>query len=31
MKPRLIIVLASLGVVAAALGRWGMHSWPDGI
>ncbi len=31
MKPKLLVVLASLSLVAAALGNWGMNSWPDGL
>lgn len=31
MKPKLLFLLVNLAVVAAALGRWGLDSWPDGL
>ena len=31
MKPRLMLLLVNLALLAAWLGKWGVnHSWPDG-
>jgi hypothetical protein len=32
MKPRLLLLLVNLAMLAAWLGQWGMKcSWPDGL
>jgi hypothetical protein len=32
MKPRLLLLLVNLALLAAWLGQWGAHrSWPDGL
>ena len=30
MKPRLLLLVVNLAVLAAWLGRWGLDSWPEG-
>jgi hypothetical protein len=30
MKPRLLLLLVNLALLAAWLGKFGMASWPDG-
>ena len=31
MKPKLIVLLASLAALAAWAGEFAAHSWPDGL
>lgn len=30
MKPRLLLLVVNLAVLAAWLARWGLDSWPEG-
>jgi hypothetical protein len=30
MKPRLLLLLVNMALLAAWLGEWGLRSWPDG-
>ena len=30
MKPKLLLLLVNLALLAAWLGRYGLDSWPDG-